>query len=89
MGHSWTGRQIDYVSKLPENSVVIEQYDNKFEFEGLYFHGGLFYKDTDNGDYKVIPTYICNGLRCTNIRDKFGMRRTIMYDKLLKQYGLN
>ena len=87
-GKTNNGRDIDFVVELPDNAVVVEQY-SRFEFEGVYFHGGLFYVETGNGDYRVIPTYMNQGYRVVGLRDKFGMRRLIMYDKFLHEYGLD
>ena len=88
-GHSSAGRQIEYVSELPENSVVIEQYDGRFEFKGVYFHGDLFYVETGNGDFRIKPTYMNKGRRSTTLRDIYGIQRTILYNKFLKEYGLD
>ena len=83
-----SGRDVVFVVELPNNAVVVEQY-SRFEFEGLYFHGGLFYVDTGNDNYRIVPTYINNGYRVVGLRDRFGLRRLIMYDKFLHEYGLD
>ena len=82
------GREVEYVVELPNNAVVVERY-SRFDFEGLYFHGGLFYIDTGNGNYRIVPTYMNQGRRVVGLRDKFGMRRLIMYNKFLREYGLD
>lgn len=55
----------------------------------MYFHGGLLYVDTGNGDYRIVPSFMNQGCRRTTIRDIYGIQRGIMYDKLLKEYGLD
>ena len=84
----YKNRNIEYVVELPNNAVVVEKY-SRFEFEGTYFHGGLFYVDTRNGNYRIIPTYMNQGYRKVGLRDIFGMKRIIMYDKFLRDYGLD
>ena len=86
-GKTKNGRDVKYVVKLPNNAVVVEQY-SRFEFEGLYFHGSLFYVETGNGDYRIVPTYINNGYRVACLRDRYGLRRLIYYDNFLRAYGL-
>lgn len=88
MSRTCTGRTVEYVVELPNNAVVVENY-SKFEFEGTYFHSGLFYVDTENGNYRIIPTYMNQGYRVVGLRDKFGMRRIIVYEKFLRDYGLD
>ena len=83
-----TGRDVEYVVELPDNAVVVERY-SRFEFEGVYFHGGLFYVDTGNGNYRIVPTYMHQGYRKAGLRDKFGVGRIIMYNKFLRDYGLD
>ena len=87
--HTYKDRMINYVNELPDNAVVIEQYNNRYEFEGLYFHGDVFYVDTGNGNYRIIPSYMNQGYRKVGLRDIHGVRRVIMYDRLLHQYGLD
>ena len=87
-GKTNNGRDVEYETNLPDNAVVVERY-SRFEFEGVYFHGGLFYVETGNGDYRIIPTYMNQGYRKVGLRDIFGMRRYIMYDKFLREYGLD
>ena len=87
-GKSWTGRIIEYVQQLPENAVIIEKY-SRFEFKGVYFHGDLFYIDTRNDNYRIVPTCMSNGRRMVSIRDIYGIQRGIYYDRLLREYGLN
>ena len=84
-----TGRDVVFVVELPNNAVVVEGYDNRLEFEGVYFHGGLFYVDTGNDDYRIVPTCMSNGYRVVSLRDRFGLRRMIYYDKFLREYGLD
>ena len=87
-----SGRKIEIVQDLPQNSVVIEQYASRnktYEFTGTYLHGELFYVDTGNNDYRIVPTYSANGWRVACLTDKFGIQRTIYYDKILRQYGLD
>ena len=81
-------RDVFFVVELPDNAVVVEQY-SKYEFEGIYFHGGLFYVDTGNDNYRIVPTYMNQGYRKVGLRDKFGMKRTILYEKFLRDYGLD
>ena len=86
--HIYKDRKVEFVEELPDNAVVVENY-SRFEFEGLYFHGGLFYVDTENGDFRIVPTYIGQGKRRASLRDKYGIQRSIIYDKFLRDYGLN
>ena len=86
--HIYKDRKVEFVQELPDNAVVVENY-SRFEFEGLYFHGGLFYVDTGNGDFRIVPTYIGQGKRRVSLRDKYGISRGIIYDKFLRDYGLN
>ena len=84
----YNGRKIEYIQELPENAVVIEKY-SRFEFKGVYFHSDLFYVDTGNGNYRIVPTCMNKGCRRVNIRDIYGIQRGIFYDRLLREYGLN
>ena len=81
-------REIGFVPQLPENAVAVERY-SRFEFNGVYFHAGLFYVETGNGDLRIVPTHMCNGYRMVILRDIYGVRRGVYYDKLLKEYGLD
>ena len=87
--HTYKDRKINYVNELPDSAVVIEQYNNRYEFESLYFHGDVFYVDTGNGNYRIVPSYMNQGYRKVGLRDIHGVRRVIMCDKLLQQYGLD
>ena len=85
---SSTGREIEYVQQFPENAVVVDRY-SRFEFDGVYFYGEKFYVDTGNGDYRIIPICMNQGYKKVGLKDKYGIRRLLSYDKFLKEYGLD
>ena len=47
-------RKIEYVQELPDEVIVVNQYKN-YHFENYYFANDVFYKDTGNGDFRIIP----------------------------------
>ena len=54
MSISQTGRKIEYVQELPDEVIVVNQYKD-YHFENYYFANDVFYKDTGNGDYRIVP----------------------------------
>ena len=54
MHTSCTGREIEFVQEIPDEVLVVNQY-GKYHFEGYYFANDVFYKDTGNGNYRIVP----------------------------------
>ena len=89
--HTYGDREVEYVQELPDNAVVVENY-SRFEFEGIYFHGGLFYVDTGNGDYRInifVFKFKCFTLKICSNEKSCEIRSPIWGVFLVKIRGFN
>ena len=89
-GSSWTGRKIKYVQELPDEVIVVNQYKN-YHFENYYFANDVFYRDTGNGDYRIVPWIKAkdrpNSWR-VKLTDTNTITRTISKGEFYHIYGL-
>ena len=83
-------RIIEYVQELPDDVLVVNQY-GKYHFENYYFANDVFYKDTGNGDYRIIPWHLHNkqGNWKVALVDVNSISRTISKNVFYKIYGLD
>ena len=83
-------RKIEYVQELPNEVIVVNQY-HQYHFENYYFANDVFYKDTGNGDYRIVP-WIKQKSRantwCVALTDTNTMQRTISKGEFYHIYGL-
>ena len=85
-----SGRRIEYVQELPDDVIVVNQY-HQYHFEGYYFSNDVFYKDTGNGDFRIVPWHkIKDRPNSWNISltDTNTIRRTISKGAFYHIYGL-
>ena len=87
---SYKGRKIEYVQELPDEVIVVNQYKN-YHFEGYYFANDVFYKETANGDYRIVP-WIKRKDRpntwCVSLTDTNTIQRKIAKGLFYHIYGL-
>ena len=83
------GRDVDYVQELPDDVIVVNQY-GKYHFNGYYFANDVFYRDTGNGDYRIVPwcyNQSRNNYR-VNLTDENTITRIITKNVFYRLYGL-
>ena len=84
-----TGREVNFVQELPDDVIVVNQY-GKYHFNNYYFANDVFYKDTGNGDFRIVPwRYIrSKNIYQVSLTDENTISRTISKDVFYKLYGL-
>ena len=90
-GKSWTGREIEYVQELPDEVIVVNHY-HQYHFDGYYFSNDVFYKDTGNSNYRIIPWIKRKDRPNTwlvNLTDTNTIKRTISKGVFYHIYGLD
>ena len=87
---TWINREIDFVQELPDEVIVINQY-HQYHFEGYYFCNDVFYKDTGNGDYRIVPWRYDKSTKTfkVSLTDINTITRTISKRKFYHIYGLD
>ena len=86
-----TGRDIEYVQQLPDDVIVVNQY-HQYHFEGYYFANDVFYKDTGNGDFRIVPWHKIKDKPNTwqvKLTDSNTIQRTISKGVFYHIYGLD
>ena len=83
-------REIEYVVELPDDAIVVNIY-GKYRFNGYYFANDVFYKDTGNGDFRIVPWhYIQSQNRYkVSLIDENTIARTISKNVFYRLYELN
>ena len=91
LGKTNGGRKVSYVQELPDDVIVVNQY-GKYHFNGYYFANDVFYKDTGNGNYRIVPWhYHPKGnyyMYDVGLTDENTISRTISKNVFYKLYGL-
>ena len=84
------GREIEFVQELPDEVLVINQY-GKHHFEGYYFANDVFYKDTGNGNYRIVPwiKHKTHNQYLVALTDTNTIHRTITKSVFYKLYGID
>ena len=88
---SWIGRKIEYTQELPDEVIVVNQY-HQYHFEGYYFANDVFYKDTGNGNYRLVPWIKHKNTPNSwqvSLTDTNTITRTISKGAFYHIYGLN
>ena len=83
-------REIEFIQELPDDAIVVNQYGNH-HFNGYFFANDVFYRDTGNGDYRIVPWHFdksTNNYKVTLI-DENTMQRTISRNVFYELYGLD
>ena len=89
LGKTWTGRKIEFVQELPDDVIVVNQY-GRYHFNGYYFANDVFYKDTGNGNYRIIPWHYRQSKNYYDVAltDENTIARTISKNVFYRLYGL-
>ena len=87
---TWINREIDFVQELPDEVIVVNQY-HQYHFEGYYFANDVFYKDTGNGNYRIVPWRYDKSSKTfrVSLTDINTITRTISKRKFYHIYGLD
>ena len=87
----YNGIQVRYVDNIPDDSIAVDYYETRterYEFEGYYYHNGVFYYDNEM-NYRVLNINITKcGSRFVNIRDINSNSITVYINRFLKQHDL-
>ena len=82
-------REVEFVQELPDDVIVVNQY-GKYHFNNYYFANDVFYKDTGNGNYRIVPWHYhkTHNVYDVKLTDENTMRRNISKNVFYKLYGL-
>ena len=82
-------REIEFVQELPDDVIVVNQYGN-YHFEDYFFANDVFYKNTRNGNYRIVPWHYNQSTNNYSIMltDENTIQRTISKKPFYKLYGL-
>ena len=83
-------RDVDFVQELPDDVIVINQYGN-YHFNGYFFANDVFYRDTGNGNYRIVPWHYnkTNKNYAVGLIDENTIQRTISKNVFYRLYGLD
>ena len=88
---SYNGVQSNYVDDISDESMIVDFYEtrnDRYEFEGYYYHDDVFYYDNDF-NYRILNI---NENKCGNqfvvMRDIYGRRVSVYIHKFLQQHDL-
>ena len=83
-------REIEFIQELPDDAIVVNQYGNH-HFNGYYFANDVFYKDTGNGDYRIVPWHFDKSTNNYKVMltDENTIQRTITKNVFYELYGLD
>ena len=84
------GRDVEYVVELPDDVIVVNIYGNH-RFNGYFFANDVFYRDTGNGDYRIVPWHYSQSQNRYDVCliDENTMKRTISKKTFYKLYDLD
>ena len=87
--NKYRDREIEFVQELPDDVIVVNQY-GKYHFNGYYFANDVFYKDTGNGNYRIVPWHYTKSQNLYNVRltDENTIQRTISKNVFYRLYEL-
>ena len=85
-----TGREIEFVQDLPDDVIVVNQY-GKYHFNGYYYANDVFYKDTGNGDFRLVPWHYNQRYNVYDVGliDENTIARIISKKTFYRLYGLD
>ena len=85
----YNDREIEYEPNLPDDVIVVNIY-GKYRFNGYYFANDVFYKDTGNGNYRIVPWHYIQSENRYKVRltDENTIQRTINKKPFYKLYSL-
>lgn len=88
---SYNGVQSNYVDDIPDESMIVDFYNmrnGRREFEGYYYHDGVFYYDNDM-NYRIlnINTAKC-GTQFVCLSDIYGRPVKVYINRFLQQHDL-
>lgn len=88
---SYNGVQCNYVDDISEESLIVDFYDTKYErheFEGYYYHDGVFYYDNDI-NYRILNINTSKGgTKFVRMCDIYGRKVSVYINRFLKQHDL-
>ena len=88
---SYKGVESNYVDVIPDESLIVDFYytrNGRREFEGYYYHDGVFYYDNDI-NYRILNVNTNqNGTRFVPMRDIYGRQVLVVINRFLQQHDL-
>ena len=89
---SYKGVQCNYIDDIPDESMIVDFYDMtnglRHEFEGYYYHDGVFYYDNDV-NYRILNINTNkSGTRYVAMRNIYGKLVCVCINRFLKQHDL-
>ena len=88
---SYNGVQANYVDIIPDESMIVDFYETRngrHEFEGYYYHDGVFYYDNDV-NFRILNVNISQfGSRFVVMRDIYGRKVAVCMKRFLQQHDL-
>ena len=84
------GRDVNYVQNLPDDVIVVNQYRN-YHFNGYYFANDVFYKNTGNGNYRIVPWHYNQSTNNYSVMltDENTIQRCISRRVFYRLYGID
>ena len=88
---SHLGTRYTFVDDIPDEAIVVDFYETRngrHEFEGYYYHDGLFYYDND-ANYKILNiNKTKGGSKMVRMNDINGKPISVYYNLFKKQHDL-
>ena len=88
---SYKGVESNYADIIPDESMIVDFYETRntrYEFEGYYYHEGVFYYDNDI-NYRILNiNENKNGTQYVAMRDIYGKLVCVCINRFLKQHDL-
>ena len=88
---AYHGVQVHYVDSIPDDAIIVDFYETRterHEFEGYYYHDGVFYYDNDM-NYRILNV-ITNKAKCqfVNLRSKNNNKVNVVIKRFIEQHDL-
>ena len=89
-GKTRTGRDVNFIQELPDDAIVVNRYGN-YRFNGYFFADDVFYRDTGNGDFRIVPWHYNQSKNnyTVMLTDENTITRTITKSVFYELYGLD
>ena len=88
---SYRGVNYTYVEDIDENAIVVDFYETrnkKHEFEGYYYHDGVFYYDNEM-NYRILNVNETKcGTKFVCMKDIYGRKVSVYVNRFLQQHDL-
>lgn len=83
-------RDIEFRQELPDDVIVVNQY-GEHHFNGYYFANDVFYRDTGNGNYRIVPWHYdkTNKNYIVGLTDENTMTRKISKNVFYQLYDID